>query len=331
MNPSSLDAPALTTLLRAQDGLISLDQARECGLTPSALSRRIKGPTSGWSRVLPRVYLHGEHELTERQRTRAAVLFAGPGGILTGNAALRWHRIKHLPAELPVDRVDVVSPPGRQLRSKDWALLHRSERPAVPYSVDGVQTMPVTRAIIDAAREFSDETLLAVMCAAVNCGRTSPDQLRDELVLAPAIGSGGLRRALSELDAGSRSFPEDEARRLFARYGLPEPLVNEPLLVDGRLFVPDFDWGPRHSRDRVQAAPPVGAGLVGPHAGTARVSVGASLPGAAVLTTPAPGDAKRRHREPAQRARDDGCLGEVNPLPEAANRFTSLPWPKGRR
>jgi hypothetical protein len=243
MPTSSLDPDALTTRLRAQDGLITLDQARVLGLTPSALSRRLQRPDSGWRRVLPSVYFHGQHDLTDRQKTRAAVLFAGPGAILTGNAALRWHRLRHLPDEVSIDSVDVVTPPGRQLRSQAWARLHRSDRPSGPYLVDGVRTMPVTRAIVDAAGQFPYETLLALVCAAVNEGRSSPDQLRDELAMAPTKGSGGLRRALGELDAGSRSGPEAQACRLFAQAGLPEPLVNVALMVGGRLFVPDFRWG----------------------------------------------------------------------------------------
>ncbi len=243
MNESALDPVALRAVLRAQDGLISLGQARAVGLTSSALSRRVGNPVSGWQRVLPRVYLHGTADLVDRQRSRAAVLYAGDSAGLTGAAALRWHRIQHLPSELSRGRVDVLVPPGRQRRSHGWAQLHRSERSHGAFVLDGVLTVPVTRALVDAAPGLSEETLLAAMCAAVNERRTSVDRLRDELVLAPVRGSRVLRLALAELGTGVRSVPEAVARRVFAKAGFPTPLINEPLWVGGRLLTPDFRWG----------------------------------------------------------------------------------------
>jgi hypothetical protein len=243
MTPSRLDTAALAELLRLQDGLISVDQATTCGLTPSSLTRRVQSATSGWRRVLPRVYVHGEHDLTVRQKTRAAVLYTGPGAVLTGGAALRWHGLRHLPAEVDVEYVDVVVPVARQVTSRDWARVRRSGRPSSAYSVDALRCMPVTRAVVDAAGRLPYEVLLALLCTVINQGRTSPAQLLDELSTAPVKGSAGLRKALSEVDRGIRSIPEAHARRLFAAAGLPEPLVNQSLIVGGRLFVPDFRWG----------------------------------------------------------------------------------------
>ena len=38
-------------------------------------------------------------------------------------------------------------------------------------------------------------------------------------------------------------MPEAAARQLFDLAGLPEALVNEPIEVNGEVFVPDFRWG----------------------------------------------------------------------------------------
>ena len=244
MTQSSLDPVALTSLLRAQDGLISLDQARAVGLTSSALSRRVGNPVSGWRRVLPRVYLQGPADLVDRQRSRAATLYAGDSAALTGAAALRWHRIRHLPSELATGasrRGCCAGAPAAQSRS-GRSCTGRVEHHSA-YVLDGVRTVPVTRALVDAAPGLSDETLLAAMCAAVNERRTNVEQLRDELALAPIRGSRVLRQALAELATGVRSVPEALARRLFASGGLPAPLINQPLWVGDRLFLPDFRWG----------------------------------------------------------------------------------------
>ena len=243
MTTSQLDPGGLTRLLRSQDGLIALDQARALGLTPSALSRRIKSPTSGWSRPLPRIYLQGAVDLSERQRCRAASLFAGPGAVVTGIAALRWLRLRHLPDDADTHVVNVVVQPQRQVKSQDWVVVRRSGRPASAYSVDGVLTMPVTRAVVDAVPGLSYDATLALVCACINDGRTSPDQLRAELTAAPTNGSKQLRSALAQCDLGTRSVPEAQARRLFRAGGLPTPLINEPLTVGDVTFVPDFRWG----------------------------------------------------------------------------------------
>src|SRR3954471_21419385 len=181
MLTSLVDPVQLTKLLRRQDGLITLAQARSVGLSASALTRRVQAPASGWRRVLPQVYLHGEADLTLRQQARAAVLYAGPGASITGGAALHWQRLRHLPREIGGLPVDVLLPSGRQVRSRDWVRVHRSGRPSSPYLVDGLLTMPVTRAVVDASLRLPYEAALALACACVNQGRTTRAQLLDEL------------------------------------------------------------------------------------------------------------------------------------------------------
>lgn len=242
MTASIVDRGALARLLREQDGLVTTSQAYEVGMTSSSLSRRIR-PGGGWQRVLPHVYMHGQQEPTQRQRARAAVMYAGFGAALTGAAALHWHRLRHLPDELRPDQVDVVAAPGRQTSSHGWARVHRSSRPCDPYLVDGLRVVPVTRAVVDAASMLPDDAVLALACVAVHAGRTSPEQLEEELATASRRGSRALTRALVALSEGARSVPEARALRLFASAGLPTPLVNQALSVGGRILVPDLRWG----------------------------------------------------------------------------------------
>ena len=239
---TAFGSPELSALLQQQDGLVSYAQAVALGVTASALARRVR-PGGGWQRVLPRVYLQGDCAPTDRQRSRAAVLFAGSSAALTGRAALRWHRIKYLPDELQGESVDVVVLFGRQVASHRWARVHRTARECSPYLVDGLRVVPVTRAVVDAVPGLPYDATLATAAAGINAGRTSVEQLVDELATAGRRGSAALSRALQALEAGTRSVPEADFLRLISAAGLPAPLVNEALVVAGRRLVPDFRWG----------------------------------------------------------------------------------------
>src|SRR4051812_2173647 len=167
MTESNLDLQAFRQLLSEQDGLFSAGQASNVGMTRSALSRRA---ASGAVRQgLPRVYVQGGRELDDRQRCRAAVLYAGSTSCLTGEAALLWRRIEHLPREVTAERVDVLIPSSRSVASREWVRITRTRELPWSISVDGVPTARPTRAVIDAALRLSSyETVLATVSAVVN-------------------------------------------------------------------------------------------------------------------------------------------------------------------
>jgi hypothetical protein len=240
--PSTLDLTALRELLRAQDGLVAVRQAAGVGLSSSAMNRRVRA--GDLRKVLPLVYLEGSADLTQRQRVRAALLFTGDGGSLTGEAALLWRRLEHLPREVSGQIVDVLVPAGRHLRTTQWVRVTRVARSPAVIRVDGVPTVHVARAVVDASRRLTSyDAVLSLLSCAINTGRATLDDVRNELVGGSPRGCRLLRQALAEADSGIRSIAEASARRLFRRHGLPEPLVNEPIWVDGHMFVPDFRWG----------------------------------------------------------------------------------------
>lgn len=242
MPPSTLDRNALHELLRVQDGLIAVRQARGVGLSSSALARRVQA--GKLRKVLPLVYVEGSCDLTQRQRVRSAMLFAGPSAGLTGEAALLWRRLDHLPREVTGEQVDVLVPANRHVRTTEWVRVTRVERMPSTLQVDDLVSVHITRAVVDAARWLTSyDTVLSLASAAINAGRTTADDLPAELRRSRLPGSGLLRRVLVEADAGVRSIAEANALRLFRQHGLPEPMVNQPIFVDGVMYVPDFRWG----------------------------------------------------------------------------------------
>jgi hypothetical protein len=80
----------LQRLIAHQAGIISRGQAIDAGLTPDAVDRRLR--LRRWLPVHPGIYLtDGRRREDSEVRARAAVLWAGPGAVLSGPAAAWWH------------------------------------------------------------------------------------------------------------------------------------------------------------------------------------------------------------------------------------------------
>ena len=62
-------------------------------MSDAAVRHRIR-PGAPWQPLLPGVYLSRTGAPTTFQREMAALLYAGPGSVMTGPAALQVHRIK---------------------------------------------------------------------------------------------------------------------------------------------------------------------------------------------------------------------------------------------
>jgi hypothetical protein len=231
-------------LLVRQKGLLTAAQAFELGLPRATLHRRTRGERPPWQRVLPRVYATFAHPLTFQQKVVAAWLYGGPGAALTGGAALHWRALAYLPTEVKGIPVDIVVPGRRQCASIEFVRVARSERAFATTTVDHVPCVIVARAVADCSRRLSSyDTVLAVVASALNSSRTTLDELCAEVAAGSNKGSRLLRRVLMEASQGVRSVPESRLLALLLGSGLPEPLVNAPLTVDGQVFVPDLRWG----------------------------------------------------------------------------------------
>ncbi|MGQ0779338.1 MAG: DUF559 domain-containing protein [Pseudonocardiales bacterium] len=75
--------------LRRQAGVISCGQAREAGLSPDTIKRRVA--SRKWERLHPGVYLGADHPHTDEVRLRAATLWAGKDAAPHGVSAAWWH------------------------------------------------------------------------------------------------------------------------------------------------------------------------------------------------------------------------------------------------
>jgi hypothetical protein len=221
-----------------QDGLITAAQLDEIGIPRSTLSRRIR--TGGmWRRELPGVYLvAGGGPMTVEQRERAALLFAGSDGVLTGASGLRRRGLEFLPAD-PLEAPVLVAIPAMQHRkSSGFALIERTKRPPQPTSLGGVPVASAARCVVDAARRVIDRrTTRAMVLEVIQREFASIEAIDHERRRAQRRGTALLTDTIAEARAGVRSAPEAELRQFALGASLAVMWWNPTLWTPDGTFV----------------------------------------------------------------------------------------------
>lgn len=210
-------------------------------MSEDALRHRTR-PGGPWRRLLPGVYLTTSGEPNREQLQFAAVLYAGPGSVITGPAALRLCGIRVGETRF----VDVLVPLNRQRASRDHVVLHRTGRMPQSFGVEaGLMFAPPARAVADTVRGMTSlPDVRAVVAGAVQQRRCKLQDLTAELNEGPRNGSASLRAVLAEVVDGIRSAPEGDFRKLVKRSGLPTPMFNPSLFLDGKLLAIVDAWLP---------------------------------------------------------------------------------------
>jgi hypothetical protein len=234
---ASLDVIRLRQLLGGQHEVITRAQALGCGLTRSGLTHRIRagGP---WQALLPGIYLSVTGTPDHDQLDMAALLYAGPGSLLTGAAALRHHG---LPAQ-DTAAIDVLVPAGRQCSSRSFVAVQRTTRiPADIFAADAIRCVRAPRAVADALRRMTDvRPARALAAAGLASGACSLEQLERELAEGPIRHSALLRQVVRSIREGAGSAPRGALRALLMRSKLPLP-VFDASIYDGSIMIARVD------------------------------------------------------------------------------------------
>jgi hypothetical protein len=192
-----------------------------------------------WRSLLPGVVKLDNGPPTRADQRRAALLYAGPGAVITGADALDLHGLHRIPRA--AGPVHVLVPAERRRVGAGRVLVERTDR--LPGSGSGRWPLaPLVRAVLDFGRRTPDRDVVrAAIAEAVQRGRCTPAELATELAAGSGRGSALPRQVLVEVGAGVRSVAEAKARKLLLGTGSPQPLWN-PRLYDhsGQLVaVPD--------------------------------------------------------------------------------------------
>lgn len=213
-------------LAASRNGVITIAKLAELGVSRRTVHRRC-APGGPWQRLLPGVVLLGALPPTRRQLVEAALLFAGPGSMISGLEACRWHGMRNVPAD---HRIHVLVPHGRRAFSSTFTVVERTRRIPQPVLRDGVPLAPLTRAVLDACRRITKPApVRALLTEAVQRHRVAPARLLSELNAGSQRGSAAPRAVLKDIVDGARSVAEIDAMRVWERTGLPRPVWNAVL------------------------------------------------------------------------------------------------------
>jgi hypothetical protein len=217
-----IDHGGLGRILVSQHHVITRSQALACGIPQSTVSVWCK-PGGKWQKMLPGVYLAVTGTPTPEQRQMAALLYAGPGSVITGSAAVRVRRLR-VPA---TDMVDVLIPSSVKRQSLGYVRIHRTRRMPVSVRIGPIRFAPPARAVADASHWFINlGDVRALVAEAVQKQVCSIAQIGIELSEGANRDSAHLRKALAAVRSGIRSEAEADFRDRILRSDLMAPQYN---------------------------------------------------------------------------------------------------------
>jgi hypothetical protein len=121
-------AVELPELARRQSGVINREQARAAGLTDDAIEAKLRAHR--WRRVFDGVYATFSGPLPRAATMWAAVLWAGPGAMLSHESAAELIGLGAGLGADPLSAVHVTIPAARRVRAIPGVVVHRSRRVA---------------------------------------------------------------------------------------------------------------------------------------------------------------------------------------------------------
>ena len=224
----------MADLAARQAGVVGWAQLRELGLGKATITRWVD--SGRLHRVHPGVYAVGHQRLALAGRLQAALLYSGPGAVLSHTtAAWLWGLFEAVPR-----RIHVTAAARRRPLASLCA--HRTQRVEVTIR-SGFAVTPVSRTLLDPGSVLPSARLLRVLAEAEFRGLLDSREVERELGRGRP-GSAALRSALDQhlpSLAETRSALEERFLVLCRRSAIELPLVNAR--VAG--MVVDALW-PRH-------------------------------------------------------------------------------------
>jgi very-short-patch-repair endonuclease len=219
----------LHALLRRQDGVISLDQARELGFSDATIRRRVA--TKQWFRIAYRVYLVATHEETPRATIRAAMLSVGGEAVLVGPAAAWWWGlldVRPAPLEIAVER-------ERQHRRRPGVMLVRRTVAKADRTVrHGLRVTTPVPTVLDAAATLGTVKGARVVDRALQRRVVTLEALRRaQIKRSGRRGAPVTARLLALAAGGAVSEAERLAHTQMRRGGIGGWLANVAMDVPG--------------------------------------------------------------------------------------------------
>ncbi|NGO12098.1 hypothetical protein G5C60_31965 [Streptomyces sp. HC44] len=257
----------LRHLSDVQRRVLTIAQLRSHGVTTAEINEQCR-PGGAWQQILPGVCLLHPGPPTSEERLHAVLMYAArsplreqglrgqeipaqptqatpaaqepnppqryPDAMITGLAALTLYGFSSAPPLLSLDRIDVLVPRLRRLRSTGCARVVRTPALPTPEQVTGLPVAPVPRALADAVAGLSDAgSVRRLLTEAVRGGHCEPASVVRELTQARLLSRPHVVDAVDSLLAEGRAIAEDHLYRMVREHGLPDPVWNVDLRLPG--------------------------------------------------------------------------------------------------
>jgi hypothetical protein len=240
MNPNPSMNPITPRPLRELDDVgqrvMSTQELRRHGVTSAAASERCR-PGGPWQMPLPGVFLLHSGPPTGEETLHLVLRYTGgrPGeAMVSGLAALALHGFTGVPPLSALNRVDVLVPRTRRLRSSGCARIVRTHRLPRPLELDGFPVAPTPRALADAVVRLADPLAVRrLMSEAVRSGHCEPHVVVGEFARARLLARPQVVPAIETLLSAGRGMAEERLMELVRLGGMPDPCWNVELWLPG--------------------------------------------------------------------------------------------------
>lgn len=233
----------ISALAERQHGVVSVRQLRSSGVSNEEIASRV---TSGTLHSVFRgVYAVGHPAIGRRGRLLAAVLACGDRAVLSHRSAAELLGLWDKQAAL----IDVIPPrrAGRGIQGIRWHGVRYPAEDEVSV-VDGIPCTTASRTLVDIAGSVGVTTLRRLIEGAAVRRLLDVHEVDEILMRGRRRGARQLRVALIPWRRLSGEIPVFRSRleaRLFPALieeGLPLPLCNHDLWLDGRRIEVDMLW-----------------------------------------------------------------------------------------
>ncbi|WP_425470909.1 hypothetical protein [Streptomyces armeniacus] len=168
---------------------------------------------------------------------------------ITGLAALALHGFASTPPLPALDRIDVLVPRTRRLRSVGFARIVRGQALPEPEEITGLPVAPVTRALADTVRDTDDAVAVRrILTEAVRARHCEARAVVRELSRARLLSRPHVADAIDALLAEGRAIAEEHLYDMVCFQDLPDPCWNVELRLPGGPHLGGLDaYWPDHA------------------------------------------------------------------------------------
>ncbi len=221
------DGCALALAAR-QGGVITLPQALGCGLSMSAIKRRVR--RGDWQRLFRSVYRL--IDMVDPKNLVRAAIAALPSAIASHETAAELHAIPSVQRGMAV-----VSVHTRSTHTFPGVTVHRNHDLSASHSclVGGIPATSLPRTVFDMGQIVSEKQLRRIVDDLIAQRRVTVEELRiinDEVAKRGKPGSTSMRSVLAERAEGAEKTAtrlELKGLAVLREAGLPEPVLEYPI------------------------------------------------------------------------------------------------------